>query len=176
MGNSLKRVVITGPESTGKTVLANQLALDYKALVIPEYAREYIEKLDKKYTYQDIENIAYRQLELEAEYETKTNTILFYDTYLIITKVWFDVVYKQHPDWLNEFLVNSRIDLYLLCNTDLPWIPDGIRENGGEMRESLFLKYKHELELYHLPYRIVKGKGEERLLSAKEQINNYFGI
>ena len=85
----MKRIVLIGAESTGKTELADCLSTHFKTNFVPEYARSYIEELNSSYTYQDVEHIARKQIELEDEYCKKANKVLFYDTYLIITKVWF---------------------------------------------------------------------------------------
>ena len=172
--NKILKIVITGPESTGKSTLSEQLAKQYNTIFIPEYARTYVGNLTRPYTYNDVEHIAHQQVKEMKEYECKANGILFIDTYLIITKVWFDVVYQRCPYWLVEVLKQSHIDLFLLCNTDLPWEPDGIRENGGEMREKLFHIYQRELNNFSLPYAIVEGKGDKRLENAIELVNGYF--
>ena len=166
VGKRPLKVVITGPESTGKSTLAESLARHYKTVFIPEYARTYVENLNGPYNYSDLEHIAKRQVQDVEKYSTLANNILFLDTYLIITKVWFNVVYKKEPIWLDDSIRKSDIDLFLLCSTDVPWQPDPIRENGGEMREYLFLQYKTELELYGFNYRILKGLGENRLTNA----------
>jgi len=163
--NPLK-VVITGPESTGKSTLAEQLASHYKTVFVPEYARTYVEKLERPYVYKDLEYIAKRQIEDLEKYKPLANNILFLDTFLIITKVWFNIVYKKQPEWLDKSIRKCNIDLFLLCNTDLPWEPDLVRENGGEMREKLFLLYQKELEHYGLNYRIVEGFGEDRVSNS----------
>ena len=168
-GNQLIRVVITGPESTGKTVLCEQLASYYNDVFIPEYAREYVQNLEGKYTYEDVIHIAQKQLELEVEYSMNSKKILFYDTYLIITKVWLEVVYKKFPSWIDNMLIQHKIDLFLLCAPDIPWVPDGVRENGGEMRDWLFEEYKRQLENYNCFYKIISGMS--RFESASEIIN-----
>ncbi|MFO7842784.1 MAG: ATP-binding protein [Bacteroidales bacterium] len=172
----LKKVVLLGPESTGKTELAKYLASYFESVWVPEYARDYIEHLNRPYNSNDVEHIARKQLELEKEFILKTNDWLFYDTYLIITKVWFEVVYRKVPHWIDQKIKESTIDLFLLCNTDIPWIPDTVRENGGAMREKLFEIYKSELEKYHFPYRIVTGKGEQRRQNTIDIVNNFFHI
>ncbi len=166
---SLIRIVITGPESTGKTVLAERLARHYNAPFIPEYARDYIQQLNRKYNVEDVEKIAFRQVELEKEYSEKADSILFYDTYLIITKIWLEVVFKKHLEWIDDMLKERHIDRYLLCYPDIPWEADPVRENGGIMREILFEKYRLELESYQLSYRIIKG--ESRFDLAVESVN-----
>ena len=170
VNNSLN-VVITGSESTGKSTLAESLAGHYKTAFVPEYARSYIEHLNRPYRYDDLEHIARQQIHDVQRYKPLCNQILFLDTYLIITKVWFNVVYGHSPTWLDEAIRQSNIHLFLLCSPDLPWEPDAVRENGGEMRNFLFQTYKNELEHYGFNYRIIEGFGENRLLNAISFIN-----
>lgn len=92
------KIVVAGAESTGKSTIANALANRFQTICIPELARNYIKKLNWKYTYEDIENIAKQQLDLEQQLSLD-NKYIFFDTWLIITKVWFDFVYKKHPEW-----------------------------------------------------------------------------
>ncbi len=169
----IKRIVIIGPESTGKTELAQYLATQFKTVYIPEYAREYVEKLKHHYTYDDVVLIAKKQIELEKKYALKANHILFFDTYLIITKVWFQVAFKKVPEWLDYTIRKSNIDLFLLCNTELPWIPDNVRENGGEMREKLFEMYKSEINYYGFNFSIISGTGSARFENALKIVNNF---
>jgi len=170
----LKKVAIIGPECTGKTTISEQLANYFKTIWIPEFAREYIQNLNRAYNYEDVEFIGRKQIEqLNATYDL-TNKFIFFDTDLIITKVWFQVVYNKIPNWIDDAIMASNIDLYLLCNIDLPWITDKVRENGGEMREKLFLMYKNEIEAFKIPYFIVKGEEKLRTENAINFIENYF--
>jgi NadR type nicotinamide-nucleotide adenylyltransferase len=170
--STLIRIGITGPECTGKSTLAAGLAAHYRTAFIPEYAREYIESLHRPYTYDDVVHIAERQVMDEQAYALKANGILFYDTYLIITKVWFSVVYNRMPVWIDEVLQRNHIHLFLLCDTDIPWVPDNVRENGGEMREKLLMIYRQELEKYGFPYTVIRGKGNKRLKNAIEAVES----
>ena len=173
----LKHIVITGPESTGKTMLCEKLARHYHTVFIPEYAREYILTLNRPYHFDDVLHIAEKQVELVTEYSETAKNILFYDTYLIITKVWFDVVFKKHPQWLDDMLLENKVDLYLLCAPDIPWIPDPVRENGGKMREVLFKQYQTELNNCHSRYQFIHGKNRfkkaveyiDKMLIAKQE-------
>jgi len=167
---SIIKVVLIGSESTGKTELTEFLAKEYKTNSVPEFAREYIENLNRPYNYEDVEYIARQQVALESEYLLKAKKIIFYDTYLIITKIWFEIVYKRVPEWIDKRIKNCNIDLFLLCNNDIEWIPDSVRENGGEMRDKLFKIYEDELIKYGFNYRIVKGKGENRINCALNHI------
>ncbi|MDY6801436.1 MAG: ATP-binding protein [Bacteroidota bacterium] len=174
--DKIKKVVLIGPESTGKTELAKYLANYFNSIWIPEYARDYIVNLNHPYNFQDVEHIAQKQIEREKKFLKKANQWLFYDTYLIITKVWFNVVYKKVPHWLEKKIRECSIDLFLLCNTDIPWIPDPVRENGGEMRNKLFDIYKNELEQYHFPYKIISGKSDQRMQNAVNAVEDFFQI
>ncbi len=166
----MKRVLITGPESTGKSELALQLARHYGGLVVPEYSREFIQGLGRPYLFKDVEHIAIRQVE---EYNTSSHPEwVFFDTWLIISKVWFSVVYNRVPSWLDEKISVASFDLVLLCDTDIPWIADPVRENGGTMREELLHSYKNELNYYGLDWELVTGLGEERFLYARQLIDN----
>jgi NadR type nicotinamide-nucleotide adenylyltransferase len=170
----IARVVITGPECTGKSTLAKQLAGHYHTTYVPEYAREYINNLERHYEYEDLVHIAEVQLKQANESYNQPNGMVFFDTYLIITKVWFEVVYGHCPSWIDEELARKTIDLYLLCNTNIPWKADSVRENGGEMREKLFFMYKHELEKLGCHYVVISGVGEQRLNGAIEAVNDLF--
>jgi len=168
----LRKIAIIGPECTGKTTLSKQLAEHFGTIWIEEFARVYIENLTRKYTYKDVELIArYQKDQIHKSYE-KAYGIIFFDTDLIITKVWFDIVYKKVPSWLDKAINKSGFDLYLLCNTDIPWEADNVRENGGQMREILFNNYKHELDSRQFSYRIIKGTGDERFLNAVSFVNS----
>lgn len=171
--NKSQFLIITGSESTGKTMLAEQLALHYSGLWIPELARKYIEKLNRSYTYSDVEIIAKQQIEQFNNCLQNNESITIFDTGLIITKVWFDVVFKQCPEWLITAINDMPKVLHLLCATDLPWVADTVRENGGEMREKLNTIYSNELETFGFPYRIITGKGMARLNNAVEAVTAF---
>ena len=164
------KIAITGPESTGKSLMAKYLAERFEGIFIPEYAREYIRSIDRHYTYDDIEIIARRQIQQYKEIENESLSV-FFDTWLIITKVWFDWVYHKVPVWLEEAICNCRVDLFLLLKPDIPWEEDPARENGGENRLKLFDRYKKELENYNFRFVEIGGLGEERFISAAKEIN-----
>lgn len=167
-----KIIVVTGAESTGKTALAMNLAKHYKIDWVPELAREYVEKLNRPYAYEDVEQIAQKQIK-QFEYHIKQNSkYVIFDTGLIITKVWFDVVYDKHPKWLITAIEEMPKFVHLLCNIDLPWQPDPVRENGGEMRKKLHEMYKEQLSIYDIPYRLISGIGEQRFQNAKKALGN----
>ncbi|QQS51631.1 MAG: ATP-binding protein [Bacteroidota bacterium] len=169
-----KIVIVTGPESTGKTILTLGLAAHYKVSYIEEYARKYIENLNTKYTYSDIEHIACWQRDaLENARKGNANKLWIADTYLIITKIWFLWVYGKYPQWIDPEIARTTHCLYLLCAPDIAWEPDPLRENGGENRLKLFEAYRHELESFRLDYRIVTGVEEERFINALNFTEQY---
>jgi Predicted ATPase/kinase involved in NAD metabolism len=167
------RIVITGPESTGKTTLATQLAQTFNGLYVAEYAREYVEHLTGQYTYADVEAIARKQIDQYAQSEGCKENMIFFDTWLIITKVWFEWVFGSVPVWIEEAISEYPIDLYLLCRPDLPWEPDAVRENGGENRIKLFEKYKEELIQRKFNFVEISGEGDDRIQNAVLAIKDF---
>jgi len=173
--NKIKKIVISGPESSGKSTLTKELAEYFESDYYPEYAREYVENLTEKYTYNDVVLIAKHQIEeLSKTNFKKANRFVFYDTGLIITKVWFEYVFKKVPDFLLKSLTEIKIDCYLLCYPDLAWKSDNVRENGGVFRVELFEKYKSEIEKYKINYFIIRKNGIQRFLSAKEYLSSAY--
>lgn len=168
------KIAILGPESTGKSTLAEKLADYYHSPWVPEYAREYIEKLGKPYTFEDVCTIAHKQIEQEKIYqlENQNNQFVFFDTDLIITKVWFEYKYKRVPEFLEEQLKINFFDIYLLCEPDLPWEFDPVREHGND-RPFFFDWYKKEIEQTGKPFVIVNGIGSQRIINAVNSLENY---
>lgn len=163
------KIVLTGPESVGKSILAKQLAGYYMGRYINEYARFYIESLKEPYTYNDVIHIAQHQC-YEYDNIDKISGFCFFDTYLIITKIWFLHVFNKIPVWFEEEFKKRPVDLYLLCKDDIEWQPDRVRENK-DIRGLLFEKYKQELDNYGFNYSIICGNGKERLMNAIDSIN-----
>lgn len=163
------KIAITGPESTGKSMMAKHLAEKFNGNFIPEYARWYIQEIKRPYNFNDLEVIARKQIDQynELKYDT---SILFLDTWLIITKVWFDWVYNKVPTWLDEEIRSCPIDLFLLLKPDVPWEADPARENGGENRIKLYNRYKEELENYNFNYIEIGGLGIKRFENAENEI------
>ena len=166
MKNNQKIIVITGAESTGKSALTGFLAGHYKAPAIHEFARSYIEQLGRKYTYDDVELIARKQVEQLEEIKKINSRIIFVDTWLIITKIWFEEVFGYVPEWIETEIRKANIDLFLVCDIDLPWVPDPVRENGGEKRIYLQNRYIENIRNYGFKFHIVKGENHERFLNA----------
>ena len=148
------RVGIIGPESTGKSTLATYLAHRYDAVLIPEYAREHMERLAPyyEYTYDDVLAIAKHQVE---QLQVHSNQLQIFDTELIITKVWFLHKYGRCPEFVEQALRDFPMDIYLLCYPDMPWQPDPVRENP-DIREYLFDWYEREIQELDVPYYIIR--------------------
>lgn len=163
------RIAITGPESTGKSWLAENLARAYHTTWVPEYARGYLEKLNRSYGYDDILTIARGQMASENSALASASKILFCDTECLVTKIWCDVKFGRCHPWIIQQIEQQPYDLYLLCDIDLPWQPDPLREHP-HLRKYLFDLYATELNERKLPFGIVSGTGDARLDCAMEII------
>ena len=154
------RIGIIGPESTGKTTLAKEIAEKYHGTYVPEYAREYVEKKGTtEVTYEELCEIARHQIEeLEAtNHSPLTDNLYVYDTELIITKVWFDYAFGHWPEWLDKAIKDYPMDVYVILYPDIPWVPDKARSNGSDaIRLELFERYKKEVEALGIEYYLVK--------------------
>lgn len=166
----IKRISITGPESTGKSKLAVDLAKHYQTVYVPEYSREYLKDIGTNYSLDDVLNIAKGQLFTEAQFMQLANQVLFCDTDPLVSKIWCNEVFSQCPEWIESKVIEHRYDMYLLCYPDIEWEPDVLRENPDN-RKYLFDLYIKELEYFKFNYRVVNGKGSERLKNAIKFVN-----
>jgi NadR type nicotinamide-nucleotide adenylyltransferase len=156
------RIAVTGPESTGKTTLAKELAKKYNTVWVPEIARNYLTHLNRPYEEKDLAEIARLQRSEEEKLINKANQIIFCDTEMLVIKIWSEFKYKSVDPYILNELQNQNYDAYLLCGTDLPWEYDVLREHPG-MRESLYKLYYSELEKMNAPFIEVWGTVEERI-------------
>jgi NadR type nicotinamide-nucleotide adenylyltransferase len=170
---NLKRIAVTGPESTGKSWLAEKLANHYKTLWVAEIARDYLESLGRAYEFEDIAVIAREQLKLEDEMAGKAFRFLFCDTDMLVTKVWSRFKFDKCDPWIEEKVLAHRYGLYLLCNIDLPWQQDPLREHPHKRKE-LFEIYNRELDEMKVEYKIISGTGDERLRNAISALEEAF--
>jgi NadR type nicotinamide-nucleotide adenylyltransferase len=179
----LKKIVVIGPESTGKSTLCSQLAQHYQTIWCPEYAREYLLANGKKYVYENLLTIAQGQIALEEKYEheirnTKSETnhspLLFIDTDMYVMKVWCEYVFGKCHQFILDEIANRTYDLYLLCNTDLPWTQDELREYPDEKtRQELYKIYKDILMNQSTPWIEIGGTNEQRLQNAISAVDNF---
>ena len=216
----IKKIVVIGPESTGKSTLCEQLADHYNTIWCPEYAREYLSRNGASYTYEDLLEIAKGQVRLEDEYvekvagiswpvvggrgvrsqeiadrsnpiaedvfesgiwklesgnfkpETSNPKPFFIDTNMYVMKVWCEFVYEKCHQYILDEIVDRKYDMYLLCNIDLPWTKDELREYPDyESRAKLYHIYKDILINQQVPWAGISGANEERKLKAIEAID-----
>ncbi len=172
----LKTIVITGPESTGKTMISEYLAGSLGCPWIPEYARQYIGSLDRPYNYSDLVHIADNQILHRKSIEKTGAPMLILDTWLIITKVWFMEVFNKYPGYLDEEISKQVIDLFLICKPDIPWISDRLRENGGVKRDYLMNRYVEEIRTTGRDFILIGGTGEERYHNALQAVKKHFNL
>ena len=142
----LKKIVVIGPESTGKSTLCEQLADHFKTEWVPEFARNYLLEIRRPYTYEDL---------------------LFIDTDMYVMKVWCEYVFKKCYGFILDQIATRKYDGYLLCNTDLPWVADELREYPDlESREKLFHMYKDLMINQSTPWIEITGDYDQRLQQA----------
>ncbi len=164
------RVGVIGPESTGKSTLCRQLSEQYGYLWIKEYAREYVEALDRPYTRADLDAIAGHLIE---QISTRYNEpVVLFDTELIIMKVWYEHKYGSTPDAVLRALRDYPMDMYLILTPDICAEPDPVRENLDK-REYFLNWYIEEVKLTHRPYVLVSGQGSARTLAAAQAIESF---
>jgi nicotinamide riboside kinase len=159
-----ERVAIDGPESTGKSMLALQLAGHFNAAYVDEAARTYLEKLDRPYRQQDLVEIAMLQCRNEDE-AAKNNSLIFCDTTLLVIKVWSEYKFGSCDVSVEKEFRRRKYHLHLLTNVDLPWQSDPLREHPQE-RNELFNIYHYYMRTSGFNYEIVTGQGSTRLANA----------
>jgi len=169
------RVVLFGPETTGKTTLSKALARYYNSVWVPEYAREYLQDKwnNERKTCEpsDLLPIALGQMYLENELSQKTNTVLICDTNLLETKVYSEAYYSGSCDpLLEKFAIKNEYDLYLLTYIDVPWEADDLRDKPNA-REKMFQAFEDQLKKHKKPYVLLKGSKTERFKLAIREIN-----
>lgn len=185
----IRKVVILGPESTGKSTLCELLAQHYHSSWCPEFAREYLLTNGTDYTFDDLLTIAKGQLALEEEYtamvyrqwsvsngtwvNAKTmktashKPLLFIDTDMYVMKVWCEYVFQKCHQFILDEIVKRKYDLYLLCTPDLPWVQDELREYPDEKsRQELYYIYHDMMINQQIPWAVISGNYEQRLQQA----------
>lgn len=166
----VKRIAIVGPECTGKTDLSMALAEYYKTAWVPEYARGYLERLERPYNQADLYTIAQWQLFMEDELALQANTVLICDTDLTVIKVWSEFKYGQCDPKIVAMMQARTYDLHLLTGIDIPWENDPQREHPDK-REYFYSIYKRELEEQHVNLVEIQGDRKARLDQAVAAIN-----
>jgi len=158
------KIIVTGPESSGKTTLCKELSKNFKIPFTKEFAREYLDVLNRDYNQDDLLKIAKGQLKSEQN-------IQLLDTDLITIKIWSEYKYGNCEKWILDTIEKQKTEkrFYFLCKPDIPWESDPLRENPTN-RNKLFELYKKELEDLEYNYLIVKG--ENRVETSILKISN----
>lgn len=169
-GASAKKVAIIGPECTGKSDLAEFLAGHYSTTWVSEYARGYLNNLNRPYEESDLIKIAHGQLRMEDEWLSLANHVLICDTNLMVIKIWSEYKFGRCDNEIIQMMDNRSYDLHLLTYVDLPWEEDPLREHPNE-RERLWNIYHTEMEKSKMPYRIIQGERKQRRETAIKAID-----
>ena len=168
--SSCLRIVLYGPESTGKTTLAKALAAHYNTQWVPEFARDFLQEKWDKYqetcNLEDLITIANGQLEAENKALEKAKTFLFCDTNIMVTKVWSETHFDGYcaPE-LDHLVEATHYDFYFLTNIDVPWEADDLRDRPDQ-RETMLAYFKKQLEKHKFPFLQLSGSHQERLQQA----------
>jgi NadR type nicotinamide-nucleotide adenylyltransferase len=172
----MRKIVIIGPESTGKSTLCKQLAEYYNTVWCPEFAREYLSEKGMDYNYEDLLNIAHGQLELEdSMMQEARNGYYFIDTDMYVMKVWCEVAFENCHTWILKQIAKRQYDLYLLCDVDLPWVKDELREYPDlEFRKKLFHIYRDLMINQKTKWAEISGTDAQRLQMAVSIIDTVF--
>ncbi len=163
--SAVKKVAVIGPECTGKTDLSRFLASHFKTEWVQEYARAYLDKLNRPYEQSDLLKIAHGQLRLEDEWYQDANRVLICDTNLIVIKVWSEDKFGNCDAEILTRIRERQYDLYLLTDIDVPWEEDPLREHP-KRREHFWKVYQAEAQASHVPTVIITGPREERRKKA----------
>jgi len=165
----MKRVVITGSESVGKTTLALQLGEHYGVPVAAEFVRGYAAQRGGKLGFNDHGPIARGQMASEDAAIARAKDLVIFDTDLVSTVVYCEHYFKTCPEWIREEAGKRAGELYLLLKPDIPWVPDGVRDRGTR-REEMHGLFASKLAAMKLKYVEIGGEGEERFAAAVKAI------
>ena len=171
----MKRVVLIGSESTGKTTLARGLAEHYDVEWVPEFVREYADRKRDALVFDDHAPIAHGQIALEDEYRVRAAErnapLLIQDTDVLSTAVYCSHYYGRCPVWLSEAARARRPDLYLLLDIDLPWTADPQRDRG-HMRDEMQSLFRQAVEQSGVPFVVISGDAPTRFAAARRAIDD----
>lgn len=175
----VKKVCLVGPESSGKTTLAQQLAQHYQTLYVPEYAQTFL-SIKREIHYEDLIKFAHCQIACEKSLSRRANKILFCDSDILTTQLWSDTLYQKHDDFFDFYQFDNNYELHLLCYPDIEWVKDNHREvldeekaKSFETRLTFFNQMEDLLKKRNLPYIIIKGQ-ENRFNNALIEVSKLF--
>ncbi|MCU0433283.1 MAG: AAA family ATPase [Bacteroidia bacterium] len=171
----VQKIVLTGPESTGKTSLCEELAAHFHTVWVREYGREYFLEKNGKLDAGDFFHIAQKQIELENEAALRANKILICDTDPMVTAVWSEIYLREIPEKLLQTSIEQQYSLHLLMDIDIPWVNDGTREFPA-LRQWHFNRLEQELIHRQRKFERIGGSGSERTQNAIAAIEKHLGI
>jgi nicotinamide riboside kinase len=174
LSHSIK-IAVVGPESCGKSTLAKQLTVLLEGILVPEFARFYLENKAGKYHLEDLIHIHEKQLELEQDALSRGNRFIVCDTTPLVIEIWATEVFGKIPSEISNSHQPHSYAFYLLCAPDIPWVPDRLRENPND-RERLFVLYQKKIDELKVPYGIVTGQSHQRLLNAYGLIKTFLQL
>jgi len=174
-----RRVVLIGPECTGKTWLAGELGGRYGAPVAPEHARAYVDRHESALTFADVDPIGRGQRAGEdaaiARARALGSPLVVLDTDLVTTSVYSRHYYGDCPAWIEEEAARRLADLYLLHHVDVDWVPDGRQREQPERRGELFERFRSTLAALGAPTAEVEGPWDERRRRAIAAVETLLG-
>jgi NadR type nicotinamide-nucleotide adenylyltransferase len=170
MSDAIKKIVVIGPECTGKSALSDFLADYYKTEWVPEYARGYLDNLVRPYNQADLTSIAHGQLRLEDKSLTRAKALLICDTNLYVIKIWSEFKYGSCDPEILQAIRNRKYDLYLLTYVDIAWQEDPLREHPDK-RQQLYEIYLKEMQNQSVPFAEIKGVREQRRATAIQAVD-----
>jgi NadR type nicotinamide-nucleotide adenylyltransferase len=171
MDTGTKRIVVIGPECTGKSELSAFLANHFNTEWVPEYARGYLENLTRPYQKHDLTTIAHGQLRLEDKSMLHANDFLICDTNLYVIKVWSEFKYGSCDPEILQLIAERKYHLYLLTYIDIPWQADPQREHPDK-RQQLYEIYLRQMREQDVPFVEIKGERPLRQKAAIDAITN----
>ena len=168
---ALKRITVTGSESTGKTWLAGRLAHHFETVWVPEFAREYVKQKAAPLDASDVEPIAHGQIKLEDTILSRAHDLAVLDTDLVSTVVYAEHYYGMCPAWIERAARERLAHHYLLCDVDVPWVPDVARDRP-DAREEIHAAFAQRLDRYGATRTLVRGTWEQRAATAISAIES----
>lgn len=165
------RIVVTGSECTGKSTLARDLAAAYSVDCVPEFFREFISTIGGRPQFSDHGPIARGQKAIEDDYRARAKgRLLFHDTDLLSTVAYCRAFFDRCPDWIQAAAIDRKAPLYLLCDIDVPWVADGVRDRA-DRRPEMHQLFETVLTEAGATYVVLRGSREERLTRARPHID-----
>ncbi|MCF7544697.1 AAA family ATPase [Pseudomonas petrae] len=168
----MKVLVLTGPESSGKSWLAEEIQRHFGGVRVGEYVRQFIDEVQRDTCYADIDVIAREQLAREDAARSLKPALLILDTHLLSNILWSRTLFNDCPAWLETALAERQYDLHLLLSPEgVEWIGDGQRCQPalGE-RQAFFEASRQWLVAHGQPFEVMGGSWSYRSERALQQV------